>query len=126
MSCKLVITITVAPLSFTCKILLSTCDKFSSSITRNITKKHKIKTYKLTSSFFIFIKHGKWSMSELSTWVTLSMNAGNLTEFLGCEFTDIKSSSLCQYKDIILPFQKLSDIFVFLNVGWLERVLQAE
>ena len=48
-----------------------------------------------------------------------------LAEFLCNKFTDKKCSSLCQYKDIVLPFQKLCDIFVFLNIGWLERMLQA-
>ena len=67
-------------------------------------------------------------MPELSTGVRLGVDARNLVELVGDELIDHLASSFGEQENILLVFQEVGDLFVFLDVGGLQSLLgpQAE
>lgn len=70
----------------------------------------------LTGCLFIFIEHGKRTMSEFGTSVGLSVDCTNLIEFRSGIFGDKISSSFTEQENIVLFLQELGNLLILSQV----------
>lgn len=108
----------VAPLSLTYRMLLRIWLRCSSSSKIKITTIKKCvwlyKKHGLTRCTFNFIKHRQRSMSKLSTWIGFRMNCSYLQKLLSHVISCKITWSFRQNKQILVWFQKLTDLCIFL------------
>ena len=126
MSFRLVTTVIVAPLSLTCRMFMRTWSRFSSSNTTKMPKNDKNLKLILTSGFLYFVKHRKWSVSKLSTWVRLCVNAWDLVKLICDKLVDHLSCALGEQEDVPLILQKVRHCFVLCDICWLKRLFSSQ